>query len=680
MKIKTIRTKIIIYLLINFIVLGSIGSLINFIVSDNILSYIGSKYNGEILNNNKIKVLKTFDLNINFSNYLADNPVIKSWLKNETNDTYRELSNGIFNNAKGMIGNANIFIAFDDSKNFYFNDFKNALGEPLSKDDPDDSWYFDTIENGFNLNIDYNNELETQSMWVNVPVYNDDDAPLGVIGTGIEITELIDGLIKDIEENSEIIIFNNEGIIKVHKDSSLLDTSNIYEIIDNKENYIKAKITRLDDKDLVSGNFNYEGIDYIGSISRLESVGWNIMILTNINFLSSRISIPFILLLIGMMIAVIITFIIFTNRIIIKPVKKVNNIIIELSKGYLNKEIINMKSKDEIGQLSKAINNFISNITQVIYSVRTATESFVSATDEISAGNQDLSQRVSEQSANLEQTTVAVQEISETIKTTTDKTLNTRELMGKLKESMIELADSSKQMEDIINIINDISFQTNLLALNASIEASRAGEKGKGFEVVAVEVKELSEKASVQAKEITAIIKKNVTKIDESTTTIENIVDTINEIASSSKEQKDRISDINYSIEELNKVTQENASLVEESAAASEEITSQAKELNNKVKFFKINKESKKLAEVEKEDNYAEYKRLQSNYEDPRQYSDETEQEEHIKHNRNNKEKSNVNKNFKHYGDNYYNDNDDIYYENKPDDESESNNHKKSRR
>ncbi|RYZ67811.1 MAG: chemotaxis protein, partial [Proteobacteria bacterium] len=163
--------------------------------------------------------------------------------------------------------------------------------------------------------------------------------------------------------------------------------------------------------------------------------------------------------------------------------------------------------------------------------------------------------------------------------------------------SMTDISASSKKIEEIINVIEYITFQTNLLALNAAVEAARAGEQGKGFAVVAEAVRNLAQRSASAAKDITVLIKESVTKIergskvaDSSGSVLKNIVTSVkkvsdlnSEIASASAEQANGISQITKAMNELDRATQQNASASEEVAASSEEMSSQAYSLRSLV-------------------------------------------------------------------------------------------------
>ncbi len=271
-----------------------------------------------------------------------------------------------------------------------------------------------------------------------------------------------------------------------------------------------------------------------------------------------------------------------------KPLHKTKEALYSLAEGNLSTRC-NIKRKDELGELANSMNNLSSRFEDIIMSVVRSVEGFTSATSEIAIGNQDLSQRTSEQASSLEEITAAIEEMTANIDTNLKNAKQANVLSGDIMKGMEDLNDSSQKMHEIIQVIDSISFETNLLALNASIEAARAGEAGKGFEVVATEVKELSQRSSSQAKEITSIIEESISKVEENVKLVEKIVDIINEITSSSKDQHNSSKQISTSISELNEVTQQNASLVEESAAASEEISSQAKTLKDEVSYFRSN-------------------------------------------------------------------------------------------
>ncbi|MEP9410685.1 MAG: CHASE3 domain-containing protein [Candidatus Brocadia sp.] len=231
-----------------------------------------------------------------------------------------------------------------------------------------------------------------------------------------------------------------------------------------------------------------------------------------------------------------------------------------------------------------------------------------SASEQISASSQSLSQSTSEQAASIEETSSTMEEISSMTKQNADNASEASRLAKACSTSvehgnntvietdaaMKAITESSAKIADIIKIIEGIAFQTNLLALNAAVEAARAGDHGRGFAVVAEEVRNLAQRSSAAAKDITALITDSVKKSEagmglvkktrdvfsDVVTQVKKVTDLVNEIATASEEQTNGIDQISKAIQQMDQVVQQNAANAEETAAASEELSSQAQALN----------------------------------------------------------------------------------------------------
>lgn len=273
----------------------------------------------------------------------------------------------------------------------------------------------------------------------------------------------------------------------------------------------------------------------------------------------------------------------------------------KISEGNLDVSTTKEKSKNEIGMLINAIHSLNDRLVKIIHSVKTSINRFTQTTTDISNGNIDLAERTNKEAANLEEITASIEEMSASIDLNLNQSIKAEKLSEKIKTSMESLDESSRKMREIIQVIESISFETNLLALNASIEAARAGQAGKGFEVVASEVKELSQKSATQAKEIINIIEQNVANVDENVNLIDNINDIINELRISNQNQNDTSKQITEAISQLNELSQKNAQLVNEYASSSEMIADQARNLEKEVAFFKLKKTRKQIPSPKKE-------------------------------------------------------------------------------
>jgi methyl-accepting chemotaxis protein len=253
-------------------------------------------------------------------------------------------------------------------------------------------------------------------------------------------------------------------------------------------------------------------------------------------------------------------------------------------------------SEDELGLIAEKYNHFIVQVRTLLNSLQDTSKSVLTAGEQLSALSQQLATGANRQAATSEEVSSAMQQMVSIIESNAENA----EITGKTsKKSVSELftqtMNSVSDISNKIEVISDIAIQTNILALNAAVEAARAGEAGRGFSVVAAEVRKLAEKSKVAAEEITKISKggRDISKLagEKLNSLIPEITksaDLVSEIVAASREQKTGAQEINASIQELAEMTNENSASAEELSASAEGLTDQAQQLEKMISRFNI--------------------------------------------------------------------------------------------
>ena len=452
-------------------------------------------------------------------------------------------------------------------------------------------------------------------------------------------------------KNTDLVLAQDNDIENMKTDASLVELGEL----------TKKMISR----EVGSGEYTYNKVTKIAGYAPIEDTSWIVIygiekneILAGAHALENML---IVISLIATLIGAIIVF--FVSRSIARPIKKVTAAAQQIAQGQFD-VTLSVKSKDEVGRLAAAFNltlerltnyqGYIDEISEALYNISqgelrvTLHREYVgqfkklkdnleallnelsgtllqiqqssaqvnSGSEQVAISALALSQGATEQASSIQELSAAITEVTgqigknaENARTARDKAnaagielTNSTEQMNQVIASMSEIAYKSSEISKINKIIEDIAFQTNILALNAAVEAARAGSAGKGFSVVADEVRNLAGKSAEAAKNTTALIEETAQAVQNGSKMVDitavslhntgklalESVNLMDEIALASQEQASSIAQVNMGIEQISSVVQTNAATAEESAAASEELSSQAKLLQELIAKFEL--------------------------------------------------------------------------------------------
>ena len=442
------------------------------------------------------------------------------------------------------------------------------------------------------------------------PIKNPSGKIIGILYVGVLEDPFLDQ-IKDqmksitVGETGYLYVIDSEGTLIIHPK---LEGENIYqydfikEICAVKEGYIQ---------------YPWEGADKVVAYTYYEPRDW---IIASGSYLDDFTG-PLDSIKNGLVIGVIFFILsgtvvgLWFSRTLTKPVDEMLKAAKSIAKGDLS-VVIENDSKDEIGQLSSEIKMMVSNLHNLIKEVQDSSGKVSSTADNISSSSEeitssanqiestvtDISNGSQSQASSIDEVTRAMSDMTQTIqevainsqkaaenanganevvqdvgRSAEDLSLKMVDIQTAVRDSsdvILKLDEKSKQIDEIVNLITSIADQTNLLALNAAIEAARAGEHGRGFAVVADEVRKLAEESGTAAKQIADLIADIQAGTNNAVTSMQHGTEEVANGAESLDQTVRSIESIIGSIGDVASMVQDIAAAAEEQSASVEEITS----------------------------------------------------------------------------------------------------------
>ncbi|MDA0120697.1 MULTISPECIES: methyl-accepting chemotaxis protein [unclassified Vibrio] len=443
-----------------------------------------------------------------------------------------------------------------------------------------------------------------------------------------------------IEDTGFVFLTDSQGQVQIHreKDKSSSTLSQLY-------GSDASKLLNKSDFNLIEASYDGEQV-FVSSLY-IPSMDWFVIgvapvneVFSDLNQVAKQMTIT------TLVVAALFIFMgLFLANSIARPIRSIAARFTDLGRGDGDlSQRIEVKSSDEIGQLSEGFNGFIEKIHESMKEVASTSGALQTASDSVSQKantTHDNSQIQRDQTIQvvtaINQMGATISEIAsnaataaETANQASDNTQVGQDVVNKAKDAISrlatdientgqvveQLASTTQEIGSILDVIRDISEQTNLLALNAAIEAARAGEQGRGFAVVADEVRNLASRTADSTEEIQKMINQlqsdakdavtameagksvtheGVSSSDEAVGVLVSISERIHDIsdrntqvATATEEQSTVVHTINQNIEEINAINEVTTSTAEELAAASSDLKELSERLDRMVGSFKL--------------------------------------------------------------------------------------------
>ncbi len=517
-----------------------------------------------------------------------------------------------------------------------------GLFKTLSQQNSKDQWFYDFINSGkqYELSLDIDEESNMPTLFINYLMKVDDKAS-AVVGVGLSLENMAETISQyRIADTGKVFLVDQQGKIKLHPDTNKIGKTLAAIGVKNTQQLLSKT-------QFSSTEFDRAGTNTLIASRYLASIGWYVIAqVPKEELLDGLTKATWALVIMGIVIAVISvlasTWLI--SR-LIAPFGQLADMLAEIGKGGgdLTRRLDDSR-QDEAGMMARGYIQFVSHLSDLLQQVSNTGTELSLAIEQIDSQAKTMESEITEQVSRVEQIATAMHEMGmtaeeiagsannaaqsaqaadSTVQQGNDSVVQTISSVSDMSKQLdststmiAQLADDARSIDTVVEVIRSVSEQTNLLALNAAIEAARAGEQGRGFAVVADEVRTLAsrshdsteeirniiEKLQVKTSEVVAAISQSTdlsmasqTEASHSGTHLVSISESISimndmnlQIATATGEQSNVVGEINPHVSAVADISRANSDIVQQTSVACSELRNKAKHLNELVSRFKF--------------------------------------------------------------------------------------------